>query len=149
MGVYRPDPLLPAGSLDAEALTIAMAVAPGVYSRNRFFHLHKAPEMRRARSRAAVLRGIVKHLLSLQQGGTDAASAIGMDRHGGRVKLSYKMPALRFERSAELTELEASCLLYLAERAGLCGLSPSQGERDGLHAALCRLAGGEAAMLLR
>lgn len=136
------------GSLDPDALTVAMAVAPGVYSRNRFFHLHKDPDMRRARRRAAVLRGIVQHLVALQREGALPANVLGMDRHGGRVKVVYKMPALSFERHAELTELEASCFLYLAERAGL-GLSPSQGERDGLHAALRRLAGGEAAMLLR
>jgi hypothetical protein len=150
MNRFRHDSMLPpVGALDTDALTVAMAVAPGVYSRNRFFHLHKVPEMRRARSRAAVLRGIVQHLVTMQHAGTDVASAVGMDRHGGRVRLVYRMPALRFERSAVLSELEASCFLYLAERAGLTGFFPSQGERDGLHAALRRLSGGEAAMLLR
>jgi hypothetical protein len=126
-------------SLDVEALTVAMAIAPGVYSRNRFFELFKAPEVRRARSRASVVRGIVQHLSMLHRDGEDVASAVSVERNAGRVGFRYCVPALRFERRAELSELETSCVLYLAERASVPGLAPTQAEREGLHGALRRL----------
>ena len=46
-------PTMPEAALVAETLTVAMAVAPGVYSRNRHFSLHQRPEARAARRRAA------------------------------------------------------------------------------------------------
>jgi len=135
-------------SLDVDALTVAMAIAPGVYSRNRFYELFKAPELRRARSRASLVRGVVKHLGMLA--GEDAGQPLlAMERHPGRVVLRYSVPSLCFERRTDVSELEASCVLYLAERAGLPGLAPSAAERDALHVALVRLAGGEVARLLR
>jgi hypothetical protein len=149
MASFARHDLSAAGSLDVESLTVAMAIAPGVYSRNRFFELFKAPEVRRARSRASLVRGIVQHLSMLARDGENVAEAIGLDRRAGRVGFHYRVPSLRFERRTELSELEASCVLYLAERAGLDGLAPSGAERDDLHGALRRLSGGEAALLLR
>lgn len=134
-------------SLDVESLTVAMAIAPGVYSRNRFFELFKAPEVRRARSRAQVVRGIVQHLSMLHRDGADLSSSVSVERSAGRVGFRYRVPALRFERRAELSELETSCVLYLAERASVPGLAPTPAEREGLHGALRRLSGGEAALL--
>ncbi len=136
-------------SFDVDALTVAMAVAPGVYSRNRFFELFKAPELRRARSRASLVRGIVQHLSMLQKDGVEIASQVAFERHAGRVGFRYSVPSLRFERHVELSDLEASCVLYLAERAGIEGLAPTATEREGLRAALLGLSGGEAAVLLR
>ena len=133
--------------LDVESLTVAMAIAPGVYSRNRFFELFKAPEVRRARSRAAVVRGIVQHLAMLHRDGADVSAAVSLERNAGRVGFRYRVPSLRFERHTELSELETSCVMYLAERASLPGLAPTAVERDGLHGALRRLSGGEAALL--
>ena len=127
------------GTLDPEALTVAMAVAPGVYSRNRFFHLHKTPEVRRARARAALVRGIVQHLVMLARDGVAPGAALVFSRGGGRVTLSYRVPAMHLERRTDLTELEASCILCLAERAGLAGLAPTQADREVLRAALRRL----------
>jgi hypothetical protein len=137
------------GSLDVDALMVAMAIAPGVYSRNRFFELFKAPEVRRARSRASVVRGIARHLTMLKDDGADAASSVAFERRAGRVACRYRVEALRFERQTELSEIETACVMYLAERAGLPGLAPTVAERDGLHAALMRLSGGEAALLMR
>ena len=126
--------------LDTDALTVAMAVAPGVYARNRFFHLHTTPEVRRARARAALVRGIIQHLLMLQREGAVPASALALVRSSGRVTLSYRVPAMHLERRTDLSELEASCMLCLAERAGLPGLVPTQADREVLRAALRRLA---------
>jgi len=141
--------LSPASPLDVDALTVAMALAPGVYSRNRFFELFKAPEVRRARSRARVVRGIVQHLAVLLRDGAVVAECVAFERGAGRVRLSYRVPTLSFERRTELSELEASCVLHLAERAGLAGFAATADDREALHAALLRLSGGEAALLLR
>jgi hypothetical protein len=134
-------------SLDVESLTVAMAIAPGVYSRNRFFELFKAPEVRRARSRASVVRSIVQHLAMLHRDGADVSASVSVERNAGRVGFRYRVPTLHFERRAELSELETSCVLYLAERASVPGLAPTSAEREGLHGALRRLSGGEAALL--
>ena len=135
--------------LDTESLTVAMAIAPGVYSRNRFFELFKAPEVRRARSRAALVRGIVQHLLMLAKDGADVARALVFERRAGRVGFRYSVPSMRFDRRTELSELEASCLLYLAERSGIAGLAPTPQGKEELRTALLRLSGCEGAMLLR
>jgi hypothetical protein len=149
MPSYARQDLSTSGSIDVESLTVAMAIAPGVYSRNRFFELFKTPEVRRARSRAQVVRGIVQHLTLLSREGADVAASVALDRRAGRVGFHYRVPALCFERRTELSEIETSCVLFLAERGGLPGLAPTSTERDGLHAALRRLSGGEAALLLR
>ena len=44
--------------VDEGALTVAMAIAPGVYARNRMFAFYKHPGVARARARAATLRGM-------------------------------------------------------------------------------------------
>jgi hypothetical protein len=137
------------GPLDLEALTVAMAIAPGVYARNRFFELFKSAEVRRARSRAALVRGIVQHLALARRDGGAGAPSVTLERGAGRVAVRYAVPSLRFERRTELSELEASCLLYLAEKAALPGLAPSASEHASLRSTLLRLSGGEAAMLLR
>jgi len=135
--------------LDADALTVAMAIAPGVYSRNRFFELFKAPEVRRARSRASLVRGVVQHLSMLHRDGEDVGRTLTIERRAGRVVIRYSVPSLRFERVIETSELEAACVAYLAERSGIPGVLPSAADKDELRGALMRLSGGEAALLLR
>ncbi len=93
------------------ALTVAMAVAPGVYPRNKHFSLHLLPETKAAKRRAALLRGIVRHL-------GRACNTHVSRLASGRVRLSYRVPALSFERSTELSPEEAACLRYLARRSG-------------------------------
>jgi hypothetical protein len=141
--------LAPSGAIDVDAITVAMAIAPGVYSRNRFFELFKHPEVRRARRRASLVRGIVQHLCVLHRTRADGAQAVTFEDHAGRVRLRYGVPQLCFERRVDLSALEASCVLHLAERAGLLGLAPTGVDRDNLRGALRRLDGGEAALLLR
>jgi len=79
----------------------------------------------------------------------DVARSVAVGRRAGRVGFRYSVPSLHFERSTELTELEAACVLYLAQRADITGLAPSPAELDALHIALSRLSGGLAARLLR
>ncbi len=99
------------GDALTESLTVAMAVAPGVYSRNLFFELHRRPEVRAARKRGALLRGVLRHL-------GEAEDLTFTPRADGRLELRYRLARLAFVRAVELSCLEAACLRYLARRAG-------------------------------
>jgi hypothetical protein len=131
--------------VDRDALTVAMALVPMAYSRNRLFTLFTDPEVRRAKRRAAVLRGAVRQLAG-QHGAT---CDVALERAGafGHARLRYKIASVRFERHLELTELEAACLVYLGARAGVSGMHASELDRALLHGALRRLSGGLAVEL--
>ncbi|MBK8217097.1 MAG: hypothetical protein IPK71_25510 [Myxococcales bacterium] len=108
-------PTMPEAALVAETLTVAMAVAPGVYSRNRHFSLHQRPEARAARRRAALVRGIVRHLAVAVDVRVERAS--GDDE--GALEVSYRVAALAFERTARLSSAELACVRYLARKVGV------------------------------
>ena len=57
----RPPPPLVA-EREHEAVTVAMIVAPGVYARNRMFDFFRTASAKRARARAATVRGLVPQL---------------------------------------------------------------------------------------
>lgn len=118
--------------LDEGALTVAMAIAPGVYARNRMFAFYKHPVVLQARARAATLRGVVRQLSS-------QPIDVTLTR-GQRCTLRYRVESLRFERHVELTELEAACFVYLATRAGVRGVDVTPEDRALLDSALKRLA---------
>jgi hypothetical protein len=126
-------------ALDAEALVVAMAVAPGAYARNRMFGFFKDPEVRRAKRRAATLRGLVRQLGGAQ-GKVDRLEVARPAE--GRAVVRYRIASLHLERSAELSELELACVVYMAGRAGVAGLHVGGADRARLHAALRRLAVG-------
>ena len=125
--------------LDTAALVTAMAVAPGVYARNRMFAFFKDPAVRRARDRAALLRGMVRQLA----GSHGDAVVVAFERSAGRCKLRYRVPAIRLERVVDLDAQEAACLSYLVSRSGSCVLAGSESEaaadRAAVEAALRRL----------
>ncbi|MBS2016052.1 MAG: hypothetical protein JST00_24440 [Deltaproteobacteria bacterium] len=124
-----------------ESLTVAMALAPGVYSRNRMFALFAQPGVQRAKFRAAALRGLVKQLKNAQgitvrsEGGAEAAGDV---RH----VLEFKLPELRLSRVAQLTRLELATLRVLAAQAGLPCLPPEPHDRALVDATLARLIEG-------
>jgi hypothetical protein len=122
-------------SPDREALTVAMALVPGMYPRNRLFALHREPEVRRARARAAMIRSVVRHLA----GERGEADEIALVRHGEVSVLRYRVPQVSFARRVELSEIERACLLFLAGRAGVRGLHVTSEERSHIDAALKRL----------
>lgn len=107
--------LVPRGELSSkdlvEALTVAMATAPGVYSRNRHFSLHETADAKLAKRRAALLRGILRHLAKACDLHVSAATE-------GRIVLRYRLIDLSFERKCELSATELACVRYLARRAG-------------------------------
>jgi hypothetical protein len=120
---------------DREALIVAMALVPGMYARNKLFSLHREPEVRRARARAAMIRGVVRQLA----GERGEAEGIALVRHGEVSLLRFRVPQVAFERRVELSEIERACLLYLAARAGVRGLHVTSEERAHIDAALKRL----------
>jgi hypothetical protein len=157
-GRRRPralESLSPADEARVEALTVAMALAPGVYARNRMYDLFANAGVQRAKSRAATLRGIVKHLgracaLRLERDSRDAC--VGRDAHGEPdFVLRYEIPALCLSRVVELTRVELATLRVLAARAGAPCLHPEDDDRVLVDTALARLllAGGDTGNLAR
>jgi hypothetical protein len=115
-----------------------MAVAPGVYARNRLFSFFTDPEVRRAKARGAILRGVVRQLA----GANGEVDHVVFSRSSGRVLLRYRIARVKLERFVEMTELEGACVAYLASRAGVPGMHATEGDRALLDAALKRLANG-------
>jgi hypothetical protein len=125
--------------VDREALTVAMAVAPGVYARNRMFGFFKDPEVRRAKQRAAVLRGVIRQLTGTH-GEVDELS-LSRSAHGPAI-LKYRISSVHLARSMELTEIEAACVAYLGARAGVAGLHATEEDRVVIDGTLRKLAAG-------
>lgn len=127
-------------TLDEEALVVAMVVAPGVYSRNRMFDLFASPVLKRARKRAATLRGVVPQL--------GRASGVSVTTEKGRglsgeamFVLRYQIPTLRLSRLLELTEAELAALKLVAARANVNALPLDETDRHVVEGALARLLG--------
>jgi hypothetical protein len=128
------------GGARIEALTVAMVLAPGVYARNRMFDFFRKDAVKRARTRASVLRGIVPQLAR--------ATAISLtfegeprSPRGERVfVLRYRIAAVRMSRVVELSPAELSALRMMADRAGIHALQPATDEdRARIDAALASL----------
>jgi hypothetical protein len=129
--------MTPPSQVDREALLVAMAVVPGLYSRNRMFALYRDPEVKRAKVRAAVIRGVVRQL----SGSHGEAEEVALARHGEVRVLRYRIARVKLDRRLELSEIEAACLVYLAGRAGVRGMHPTPEDRAHIEGALRRLAG--------
>jgi hypothetical protein len=125
-------------AVDREALVVGMTLVPGLVSRNRSFALFENPEVRRARVRAALLRGIVRQLTGTQ----GRVEAFGVVAATGAREVRYSLPGLRVQRRALLSDVEYACVAYLAGRAGVADLSADEQDRARIDAALRRLAAG-------
>lgn len=124
-------------AVDRDALTVGMTLVPGLYSRNKSFALFEDPEVRRARARSAVLRGIVRQLA-----GAQGIEGLAVVHQGDASELRYRVPGLRIERRATLTDIELACVRFLASRAGIGALHPTDEDRAQIDGALRRLAAG-------
>jgi hypothetical protein len=69
----------------ADAVMVALIVAPGVYSRNRMFALFEDAAMKAARKRANLVRGIVRQWMLHSR--SDLGITFSRDRDG--VRLTY------------------------------------------------------------
>jgi hypothetical protein len=126
-----------------EALTVAMALAPGVYARNRMFDMFATAGVQRAKSRAATLRGIVKHL--------GRAASLTLAHEGVSLVMRYEIPAMHLSRVVELSRVELATLRILASRAGVPSLPLADDDRALVDATLARLlvAGADTSTLAR
>ena len=114
-----------------ESLTVAMAIAPGVYSRNRMFALFAKPGVSKAKFRAAALRGMVKQLAR--------AVGISLSRERAVHVLRYQIPALRLTRVAELSDVELATIRILLEQAKVPCFPPDPEDRKLVDRVLARL----------
>lgn len=119
-----------------EALSVAMAIAPGVYARNRMFDLFNLPGVQRAKTRAAIIRGIVAHL--------PRATTLSVTSEGGRGGepvwvLRYTIAELRLTRVVELSPTELSAVRVLAQRANIPTLPAEANDKTVVDATLARL----------
>jgi hypothetical protein len=122
-----------------DSLTVAMALAPGVYARNRMFDFFREGAVRRARTRSAILRGIIPQLgratsVTLTCDGeprTPAGEPVFV--------LRYSVPELRMSRVVELSPTELAALRLMASRVGLACLPVEASDRTRVEAALARL----------
>jgi hypothetical protein len=108
-------------------LLCTLVLAPDLYSRNRFFDLFRDNGASRVRTRARVLRGIIRQL-------------VGHDGHRGhivgeqvlwddQVLLRYELSDLDFIRTVALSPLEAALVRYALFRAGAMGPDPEATRR--------------------
>jgi hypothetical protein len=134
--VVRPAPnLLALKSEHEEALTVAMVLAPGVYVRNRMFDFFRDAGVKRAKTRAATLRGILPHLARA------TTLSLTSEQRGGDVihVLRYKIAPMRLSRVVELTDAELATVRVAAERKGIVTLPATEGDRARVDAALAAL----------
>lgn len=127
------------GEDHVEALTVAMIVAPGVYARNRMFDLFARAGARRARTRAALVRGIVPHLARA------TAVTVSVEARG-RTRvfvLRYAIASVRLTRVVELSAAELAALRLMAERASVRCLPAGGADREVVAAALSCLLEGD------
>ena len=117
-----------------DALTAAMAMVPGLYSRNRMFERFERPDVRRARSRARMLRSLLRFVT--REDSRLTVSDVGDHRH----RLSYKLPQLRLERTVQMTEFELAVLRVMVSK-GPCPatLAEQPSDRPRVESALALL----------
>ncbi|MGK4009062.1 hypothetical protein WMF31_41050 [Sorangium sp. So ce1036] len=106
--------------IDLEALLVALVLAPSTFSRNRFFSLYADPGARRVRRRAALLRSLVRQLVS----GADRAGLAPAE--SGGALLTYDVPSLGLKRTAALDALEVAVLRIAVAR----GAPPPSAQQD-------------------
>lgn len=131
----------PAAGLDPEALLVAMVIAPGIYSRNRFFDLHHDADVRGVRRRAAQLRSIVGHFVGAASGIEGDVPRL-LPAAGGRIELSYAVPALGVRRRAVLEPIELALIRVIVARGARAQageLTPSPSDSARIKAVLARL----------
>ncbi len=122
-----PDALLP----NADALLVALILAPSTFSRNKFFEMFQQEQHRMARRRAQLVRSVIKDLTEPwphpgEIPGRPSAVVVEEVMHESSFTLTYVVEELGYRRSVMLTHLEAAALRYALERAGVGKASASE-----------------------
>jgi len=124
-------------SPDLEALTLAMAVAPTAYSRNKMFGFFKDPRVMRARSRARLVRALANDLSRAPDARVERRKLAG-----DRVALTVRIESMQYTRNVELSVAEVSALSFLCDRQKSTALSCEPQDRALVESVLSRLAAG-------
>lgn len=102
--------------LDLSGLLCALVLAPGMYSRNRFFRMFEEPGARRVRRRANHVRSVLR---SLRERGNAGEVLPDTRTHGEGgttlsedVEISFHVPSLGLLRRTRLAPLELSLVRY-------------------------------------
>lgn len=129
-----PDAAEASPSPDLDGLLCALVLTPATYSRNRFFELHRRPEVAAVRRRAMRLRALIRQLSSTP----DAVVSV-TPRDAGELELVVLVPSLDLRRTTRISELEHHLVRYVLARSRGedCGAS-----RDAVERALGQLARG-------
>jgi hypothetical protein len=85
-----------------------------------------------------MLRGIVRQLTGAQ----GEIESLRIARNAAGCEVYYRLPGLKMQRSASLSDVELACVHYLAGRAGVAGVHATDEDRAVIDAALRRLAAG-------
>lgn len=107
---------------DLDGLLCALVLAPGTFSRNRFYRLFCDPEASRVRSRAACLGGMVRDLARRDELRAVILEIRELD--AARFLLRYRIPVVGLERTAILDSLEEAAVRYALDRAGEGAILP-------------------------
>jgi hypothetical protein len=103
-------------SLDAEALLVALVLAPATYSRNRFFEMYRDPAVRRIRRRANLVRSVLGQLAG-GPGAPPGRIVEVRELASGQVEVTFVVEALGLTRTTRLEPVELSLLRYALGRA--------------------------------
>lgn len=128
---------------DADALLVALIMAPGTFSRNRFFQLFENKRLSKARRRARMVRGLIKEMTepwpSMDSPPISDMNVIEQEELvDGELHLQFSVPDMGYRRSACLSAIEAAALRYCLDRAGK--LKVSETERRAVEDCLLKLA---------
>ncbi len=116
---------------DADALVVGMSLVPDLFSRNRMYALFEDPVVRHARSRARVVRSVLRDLVGTSGTVSDVA-------HDGTT-LRYRVEGMKLARSVELSPVELAVLALLCERAGVKALAITKDQRAAVDGVLAKL----------
>ena len=93
---------------DLDGLLAALVLAPGMYSRNRFFRMFEEPGARRVRRRATHVRSVIRQL----RGRGGAAEVLPVADEDGDVEISFHVASLGLTRRTRLASLELVLVRY-------------------------------------
>jgi hypothetical protein len=120
--------------IDEGALLCALVLAPGAWSRNRFYGVFEDPKARRARRRAAHVRSVIA---GLRKRGPEARDRLPPAPPSGEdVELVLEMPELGAVRRTRLSALELALVRYALRGAAA---APDDPDRERVERALGKL----------
>lgn len=131
---------------DPDALLVALVVAPGTYSRNKFFSLFETPALKNARRKAQLVRSIVRDLTEPWPHRGEfpvrpTPRVLEESQHEGKLHLTYVVDELGYKRRAILSAVEAAAMRY-----ALClarNVDVESCDRETVETCLARLAPGQ------